>query len=105
MNGAMAEHRIRARRSALRDAAKAVCADCAGQAFPGDDMPLAGPNRAMNYVHVRPVTSGHQVTLCAASSIWALIRWEWDNAEVASLSPRGWREDIPADNPTGRNES
>lgn len=79
------------------DCAKEVCCSCAKRGFPNQDMPLAGPNTAANYVHVRDTGNGHQVTLCAASSIWCLMRWEWGSEEVETLSPRGWTNEIPGD--------
>jgi len=87
LTGSTGSDRLRA----LRDAAIAVCPTCGGCSFPDRHMPLSGPNEAMNYVHVYELGGKTRRELCDATSIWSIVRFEWDLEEVARQSPRGWK--------------
>lgn len=77
----------RYRLAALRDAAQLVCSYCGERAFPDDKqthVPV-GPNEAGNYVHEHaPVVPGGRPrpVLCTATSIWALVRFEYGREAV-----------------------
>lgn len=70
----------------MRDCAKLVCDACGAWSWPGHPgyHTVHGPNGAGNYTHRREdgQTGVPSETLCAATSIWSRIRFDFGPSEV-----------------------